>query len=220
MMLNLQRMKAKGLLFDLDGVLVSTENNHFEAWSVIADELGIAFGKEQNELIRGVSRADSLKTICQLGEVTLNEKDFERYLDIKNVLYLASIESLNRTDLFPGVLNLLESALNKGLKLGVGSSSKNAELILKKLSIDDYFDVIVDGNDLQNPKPDPEVFLKGASAMGLDVSNVIVFEDAESGILAAKSGGFHCIAVGNATIKYIADEFIENLDQFKLTKYA
>jgi beta-phosphoglucomutase len=213
-------MKAKGLLFDLDGVLVSTENNHFQAWSVIADELGIAFGMEQNELIRGVSRSDSLKIICRLGDVALNENDFERYLDIKNELYLASIQSLNRTDIFPGVMGLLETASTKGLKLGVGSSSKNAELILKKLSIDTFFDVIVDGNAVQNPKPDPEVFLKGAKAMGLEASNVIVFEDAESGVLAAKSGGFHCIAVGNLTIKYIADEFIENLEVFNLAKYA
>jgi beta-phosphoglucomutase len=213
-------MKARGLLFDLDGVLVSTEKNHFEAWSVIADELGIDFGLEQNELIRGVSRFDSLRIICQLGGVVLNEDDYGRYMDIKNELYLASIESLNRINLFPGVINLLQKASEEGLKLGVGSSSKNAVLILKKLSIDTFFDVIVDGNAVQHPKPNPEVFLKGANEMGLDVSNVIVFEDAESGVLAAKSGGFHTIGVGNVAIKYIADEFIENLDKFNLAKYA
>jgi len=213
-------MKAKGLLFDLDGVLVSTEKKHFDAWSVIADELGIDFDKEQNEFIRGVSRTDSLKIICRLGGVVLNENDFERYLDIKNELYLASIESLNRANLFPGVMSLLKEASERGLKLGVGSSSKNAELILKKLSIDTFFDVIVDGNAVQHPKPNPEVFLKGANDMGLDAGNVIVFEDAESGVLAAKNGGFYTIAVGNPTIKYLADEFIENLDSFNLAKYA
>ena len=213
-------MKAKGLLFDLDGVLVSTEKKHFDAWSVIADELGIDFDKEQNEFIRGVSRTDSLKIICRLGGVVLNENDFERYLDIKNELYLASIESLNRANLFPGVMSLLKEASERGLKLGVGSSSKNAELILKKLSIDTFFDVIVDGNAVQHPKPNPEVFLKGANDMGLDAGNVIVFEDAESGVLSAQSGGFYTIAVGNPAIKYLADEFIENLDSFKLAKYA
>ncbi len=212
-------MEVKGLLFDLDGVLVSTEKNHFEAWSVIADELGIEFGKEKNELLRGVSRIDSLKIICQLGGVQLNEKEFTRYLDMKNELYLASIKSLSRANLFPGVLNLLESASKNGMKLGLGSSSKNARLILKKLSIDGFFDVIVDGNGVRKPKPDPEVFLKGAQEMELDVSKVIVFEDAESGILAAQKGGFYTIAVGNTAIRDKADEFLKDLTEFNLRKY-
>jgi len=212
-------MKIKGLIFDLDGVIVSTETNHFDAWAAIAEQLSIEFNEADNEKIKGLSRSDSLDLICELGSVQLNHSEKLKYLQMKNKMYLHSIQSLNRDDLLPGALNLIEQAKNKGLKLALGSSSKNAKHILQKLFITDYFDVIIDGNDVDFPKPNPEVFLKGARGMELNVENIVVFEDAESGILAAQKGGFYAVAVGNRKLKDIANEYIEHLGEFLIKNY-
>ena len=212
-------MRIKGLIFDLDGVIVSTETNHFDAWRVVAQKLNIEFNEVDNEKIKGLSRSDSLDVICDLGSVQMNHSERLEYLQMKNKMYLHSIQSLNSDDLLPGVLNLLKEAQKKGLKLALGSSSKNARYILEKLFITDYFDVIVDGNDVEFPKPDPEVFLKGAKGMGLNVTDIVVFEDAESGILAAQKGGFYAVAVGNRKLKECADEYIDHLGEFLINNY-
>ena len=212
-------MRVKGLIFDLDGVIVSTEKNHFDAWSAIAQQLSIEFNETNNEKIKGLSRSDSLDVICELGSLKMDHSDKLEYLEMKNKIYLHSIQSLNTDDLLPGVLNLLKEAKNKGLKLALGSSSKNAKYILEKLFITDYFDVIVDGNDVQFPKPDPEVFLKGARGMGLNVADVVVFEDAESGIMAAQKGGFYAVAVGNRKLKDCADEYVDHLGEFLIKNH-
>ena len=212
-------MRIKGLIFDLDGVIVSTETNHFDAWRVVAQKLNIEFNEVDNEKIKGLSRSDSLDVICDLGSVQMNHSERLEYLQMKNKMYLHSIQSLNSDDLLPGVLNLLKEARKKGLKLALGSSSKNARYILEKLFITDYFDVIVDGNDVEFPKPDPEVFLKGAKGMGLNVTDIVVFEDAESGILAAQKGGFYAVAVGNRKLKECADEYIDHLGEFLINNY-
>ena len=212
-------MRIKGLIFDLDGVIVSTETNHFDAWRVVAQKLNIEFNEVDNEKIKGLSRSDSLDVICDLGSVQMNHSERLEYLQMKNKMYLHSIQSLNTDDLLPGVLNLLKEAQKKGLKLALGSSSKNAKYILEKLFITDYFDVIVDGNDVEFPKPDPEVFLKGAKGMGLNVTDIVVFEDAESGILAAQKGGFYAVAVGNRKLKECADEYIDHLGEFLINYY-
>ena len=212
-------MKIKGLIFDLDGVIVSTEINHFDAWSAIAEQLSIEFNEADNEKIKGLSRSDSLDVICDLGSIQLTYYEKLEYLELKNKMYLDSIQSLNTDDLLPGVLHLLKQAKKKDLKLALGSSSKNAKYILQKLFITDYFDVIIDGNDVESPKPDPEVFLKGAEGMGLNVEDIVVFEDAESGILAAQTGGFYTVAVGNRKLKNCADECIDHLGEFLLKNY-
>ena len=213
-------MSVKGLLFDLDGVLVTTEHNHYVAWKRTADALGVPFTEKENELLKGISRVDSLRKILELGNVLISESEFETLLQSKNEFYLDSIQSLNQNDLLPGVLNLLQTAKEKGIKLGVGSSSKNAPMILKLLSIDHLFDVVVDGNGVTDPKPHPEVFLNGAKALDLDPSEVFVFEDAASGIQAAKAGGFYAIGVGNPSISELADLYLDDLTAFNLEKYA
>jgi beta-phosphoglucomutase len=147
--------KIKGLLFDLDGVLVTTEHNHFVAWKRTADALGVPFTEKENEELKGVSRIDSLKKILEMGSVFIGEEEFEDLLQSKNEFYLDSIQNLNQSDLLPGVLNLLTTAKQSGLKLGVGSSSKNANFILGLLGIADFFDVVVDGNGVSDPKPHP-----------------------------------------------------------------
>ncbi len=212
--------KIKGLLFDLDGVLVTTEHNHFVAWKRTADALGIPFTEKENEELKGVSRIDSLKKILEMGNVVIGEDEFESLLQSKNQFYLDSIQSLNQNDLLPGVLDLLTNAKSQGIKLGVGSSSKNAKIILQLLQIEEMFDVIVDGNGVKDPKPHPEVFLNGAKALGLEPSECLVFEDASSGIAAAKAGGFKAIGVGNEAIKNLADEYYDDLTKFSLNVYA
>ena len=210
----------KAFLFDLDGVLVSTEHNHFLAWQRCAHSLDIAFSEKENELLKGVSRADSLKKILELGAKTISEAEFEALLKSKNDFYLESIQDLNQENLLPGVLNLLEQAKAKGIRLGVGSSSKNANFILDKLHIRNYFEVVIDGNGVKDPKPHPEVFLNGASALGLDPSACMVFEDAASGIAAAKVGGFTAVGVGNPHIADIADIYLNDLTEFRVEQYA
>ena len=210
----------KAFLFDLDGVLVSTEHNHFLAWQRCAHALGIAFTEKENELLKGVSRADSLKKILELGAKTISAAEFEALLKSKNDFYLESIQNLNRENLLPGVLNLLEQAKAKGIRLGVGSSSKNANFILDMLQISTYFEVVIDGNGVKDPKPHPEVFLNGASALGLDPSVCMVFEDAASGIAAAKAGGFTAVGVGNPHIADLADIYLNDLTEFRVEQYA
>ncbi len=212
--------KIKALIFDLDGVIVTTEHNHFLAWQRTAHSLGIDFEEEQNELLKGVSRADSLKKILELGSKTIASEEFDALLISKNEFYVDSIQELNQTDLLPGVLDLLIEAKAKGIKLAIGSSSKNADFILKLLKINHFFDVVIDGNGVEHPKPHPEVFLNGAEALELVPAECIVFEDAASGIIAAIAGGFHAFAVGNPNIAEMADTYFNDLTEFSLKAYA
>ena len=213
-------MKIKGLLFDLDGVIVTTEHNHFVAWKRTADELGVPFTERENEQLKGISRIDSLKMILKMGNVFISESEFDALLKSKNDFYLESIQELNQSDLLPGVMDLLNNAKVNGIKLGVGSSSKNANIILGLLGIADFFDVVIDGNGVKDPKPHPEVFLNGASELGLTPEECIVFEDAASGIQAAKAGGFFDIGVGNPEVKEIATKYYNDLTEFRLEDYA
>ncbi len=212
--------RIKALLFDLDGVIVSTEKNHFEAWRETASKLGIPFSEHDNEALKGVNRVDSLKQILKLGNKTVSAEEFESLLVFKNDMYLDSITTLSKDDLLPGVHALLLQAKSMGVKIGLGSSSKNAPMILTRLGITDLFDVIIDGNGVTHPKPDPEVFLNGAKALALAPSDCLVFEDALSGISAAKAGGFIAIGVGNPMLKGVADVYFNELTEFRLEAYA
>jgi beta-phosphoglucomutase len=214
------KKEIKGLIFDLDGVIVSTEHNHYLAWKRTAEVLGIKFSEKENENLKGLSRVDSLKSILALENVTISEEEFITLLEDKNEFYLESISELNETNLLKGVKELLIEAKKNGLKLAIGSSSKNAPHIINRLGLNDFFTIIVDGNMVSDPKPHPEVFLNAAKAMDLSPENCIVFEDAESGVLAAKAGGFYAIGVGNKNIAKMADEYLNDLTEFKLNIYA
>lgn len=213
-------MGYRALLFDLDGVIVSTEKNHFHAWKKTANHLGISFSEKDNEALKGVNRVDSLKHILALGKRIVPDEEFEALLHFKNEEYLSSIEDLCIKDLLPGVFDLLNLAKNKGFNIGLGSSSKNAPMILERLEIAAYFDVVIDGNGVTRPKPDPEVFLNGAKRLGLSPSECLVFEDAQSGIQAAKAGGFFAIGVGNPWLIGLADDYYNSLTEFSLERYA
>lgn len=209
----------KGLIFDLDGVLVSTEKNHFSAWKAIANELNIKFNSKDNEKLKGLSRADSLKALLKMGNKNLPNFKFKNILALKNEIYLKSIENINQNDLIPGLQNFIKTKSKENYLLAVGSSSKNANFILKKTGIYNYFKCIVDGNMVKNPKPDPEVFIKASIGLNLDPSECLVFEDAYSGVMAAKNGNFNVIGVGNPEIKEHCHKYVENLEEFDLLSY-
>lgn len=213
-------IQPKGLIFDLDGVIVTTEHNHFVAWKRTADQLGISFSEKENELLKGMSRIDSLRIILEIGKKSISQEQMEALLVEKNKFYRDSITGLTRKDLLPGVLNLLQVAKEHNIPMAIGSSSKNASFIIDLLDLDGYFVTIIDGNKVTDPKPHPEVFLNAAKELVLDPSECIVFEDAESGIQAAKAGGFYAVGVGNPNIALLADLYLNDLTEFKLDIHA
>jgi beta-phosphoglucomutase len=192
-------MKAiRACIFDLDGVIVDTASHHFVAWRRLADELGIPFSAEDNEALKGVSRVDSLEYILNKGGLILDAGTKVRLMDRKNTHYLELAGATTPADALPGVVKLIDELKEEGIKVALGSSSKNAEMILTRLSLIDRFDVLVDGNHITLSKPDPEVFVMGAKALELAPEHCLVFEDAQSGIDAANAGGFSVIGIGRA----------------------
>ena len=201
----------KGVIFDLDGVLLSTDEYHFLAWKQLADKLGIYFDKTINNKLRGVSRMASLEIILggRSGEFTDAQK--EAFAAEKNELYRRLLSQMSPTSVADGVRTTLESIRRAGFKTAIGSSSKNTKYILQRTDLTKYFDAISDGNNITRSKPDPEVFLKAAEFIGLAPDECIVVEDAHSGIDAAKAGGFTAVAIGDATTHKGADYTINDL---------
>jgi beta-phosphoglucomutase len=202
----------KGFLFDLDGVIVDTAKYHYLAWKQLADELSIPFTEEDNELLKGVSRMRSLDIILSLGNKTLSAEEKESLASGKNSEYVEYINKMTPAEILPGVLNFLKDAQQKNIKIALGSASKNAIPILENLGIINYFDALITGNDVVNAKPDPEVFLKGADALGLKPSECVVFEDAIAGIEAAQNGKMKCIGIGSKDVLGKADLVINGLE--------
>lgn len=189
-------MKIQGCLFDMDGVVVDTAKHHYVAWKSLANELAIPFTKSDNDALKGLSRLDRLERILRSGNLEVSSKTKIELMEKKNQLYLQIIDSLGPGDIRPGVKELMLELRNEGVGLCLCSSSKNAASILKSIGVFNLFDGIVDGNNLTLPKPDPEVFIKGSKLLGLTPSVCIVFEDAQSGIEAARSGGFFALGIG------------------------
>jgi beta-phosphoglucomutase len=188
----------KGFLFDLDGVIVDTAVFHFQAWRRLAQKLGGDFTEEQNEQLKGVSRVDSLNKIIEWTGATVSDEEFQTFMVEKNEWYLELVQGLGPQDALPGALNFLQTAYDQGIKIALGSASKNAPMILEKLGITPLFTAIIDGNNVVNGKPHPEVFLKGAEALGLEPSECVVFEDSIAGVQAAKAGGMSSVGIGDA----------------------
>mgnify|MGYP001762567460 FL=1 len=182
-------MKQKAFIFDLDGVIVDTAKYHYLAWKKIANRLGIDFTHEHNELLKGVSRVRSLEIILGLGDVQATDADKDTWLAEKNTDYLNYIDAMQADEILDGVLPVLDWLKANDQLIALGSASKNARPILEKVGILHYFDAIVDGNDVTNAKPDPEVFLRAADLLGKSPADSIVFEDSMAGVEAANIGG-------------------------------
>lgn len=195
----------KGLIFDLDGVIVDTAKYHFQAWKKLADELDIPFSKEDNERLKGVSRMASFEIILEIGKRDMSQEEKEFYCEKKNHVYVSYIQQLDESEILPGVKEFLTDAREKGYKIALGSASKNSLLILDRLGISGLFDAIVDGTKVSRAKPDPEVFLKGAQELKVSCKNCIVFEDAQAGIEAAHNAGMKAVGIGEKTILAKAD---------------
>ncbi|MCL2662865.1 MAG: beta-phosphoglucomutase [Oscillospiraceae bacterium] len=200
-------MKYKGIIFDLDGVLCHTDRFHYEAWSIIADKLHVHFDEQVNNLLRGVSRMESLDRILRnyTGEPLSDERKIELATE-KNENYREKLMDMSPSDLSKEAENVIDYVQKNGIKMAIGSSSKNAKLILDRIGITDRFDAIADGNHITHSKPDPEVFLLAAEMLKLPPSECLVVEDAEAGAEAAEAGGFDCAGLGDAnnveTVKY------------------
>lgn len=199
----------KGLLFDLDGVIVDTAKYHYIAWKELADKLGISFTKEDNERLKGVSRMRSFEIILEIGNREMDQKEKEKYCDEKNKIYLEYIRRMHEDEILPGVREFLKSARDKGYKTALGSASKNAKLILSRLNLENYLDVIIDGTKVSKAKPNPEVFDKGAQALGLIPEDCIVFEDAAEGIRAAHAAGMKAVGIGTKEVLPEADYHLQ-----------
>ena len=189
-------MNIKACIFDLDGVIVDTAKYHYLAWKRLANEMGFDFTEEDNEQLKGVSRVRSLEILLELGGVIKTTEEQETLATKKNDWYVEYIVTLKPEEILPGVSKFLDELKEKGIKIALGSASKNAKLILDGLNLTSYFDAIIDGTKVSKAKPDPEVFLKGAQDLGLDPKECVVFEDAQAGVEAAKNGGMPCIGIG------------------------
>ena len=215
-------MSKKTFIFDLDGVIVDTAKYHFLAWQRLAAQLGIEFTPEHNEQLKGVSRVRSLEIILALGNVEASQDEKNEWLIQKNTEYLSYIEEMDESEILPGVMQVLDYLKENNQNIVLGSASKNAKPILEKAKILHYFDAIVDGNDVSNAKPDPEVFLQGAKKAHDIAENSIVFEDSVAGIQAANLANMISIGIGETEVLHEADyifkdftfidlSFIENL---------
>lgn len=206
-------------IFDLDGVIVETAQFHFKGWKKLADSLDIPFDESHNEALKGVSRAESLKIILALDDRTVSDEEFKQLMDQKNEWYQQYISQLTSEDILEGIPAFIKELQSMGVKLVIGSSSKNAQYIMDYVQLTDTFDAIIDGTKVKNTKPDPEIFLKGARAVGVEPSDCIVFEDAESGVEAALAANMLCVGVGSEEILGKSDIVIssfKNLSPQKL----
>lgn len=188
----------KGIIFDLDGVICSTDEYHYQAWKKLADEYGIYFDEKINDQLRGVSRMQSLEIILQNSDKSFSEEEKIKMAETKNNYYVSLLEKMSEKDLDIEVKETLDYLRNKEYLLAIGSSSKNAKKILKQIGMLDYFDAISDGNNIKKSKPDPEVFIKAAQYLNIDTDKCLVVEDAHAGILAAKAGGFLAAGINQA----------------------
>jgi len=183
-------------IFDLDGVLVDTAVYHYQAWKKLANSLGFDFSHAQNEQLKGVNRMRSLDKILNWGGISKTDAEKEELAALKNTWYVDMISRMSPDEVLPGTLDLLQTLHDHGIKMALGSASKNSGLILERTNLAHYFDAIVDGNSVRTSKPDPEVFLKGAELLETPASNCIVFEDAAAGVEAAIAAKMAVVGIG------------------------
>ena len=203
----------KAVLFDLDGVIVSTDRCHYRAWKRMADEEGIFFDEKINDRLRGVSRMASLEIVLERASRTYTDAEKAALAERKNDYYKDLIRELTPADILPGAMENLNELKENGILVAVGSSSKNTPLILRQIGLDGFFDAVSDGNNISRSKPDPEVFLKAAEMLGTDPADCLVVEDADAGIEAGRRGGMKTLSVKGARG---ADYFAPDLSDYSI----
>ncbi|WP_254411685.1 beta-phosphoglucomutase [Dyadobacter diqingensis] len=203
---------VQACLFDLDGVIVDTAKYHYLAWRQLANQLGFDLTLEQNELLKGISRMESLDIVLGIGGVQLDEEEKSKLAAEKNVRYLELCKQITPDDALPGVRGFLDELRADAIKVGLGSASKNARTILTNLDMLTYFDTIVDGNRVTKGKPDPQVFLMGAEDLSVAPEHCIVFEDAVAGIQSGNAAGMLTIGIGEQSVLNEADIVIKGFD--------
>jgi beta-phosphoglucomutase len=204
-------MKISAVIFDLDGVIVSTDEYHYQAWKQISDQENIYFDREINETLRGVSRMESLDIILSRSDRRYNDNEKQLLALRKNEIYCKLLNNLSPNNILPGVINLLLRLKARDIKVAIGSSSKNTPFILQQIGLTSNFDAIADGNSIKNSKPDPEVFLLAADMMGVTPMVCAVIEDAQAGIDAAKAAGMKAVGIGSASTCLNADLKLKDL---------
>ena len=209
-------MDIKAVIFDLDGVIVTTDDCHYTAWKKMADDEGIYFDRKINERLRGVSRMQSLEIVLEKSDKAYTEQEKLALAAKKNAYYVDLIQKLTPHDVLGGVMKNLETLKEHGIKIAIGSSSKNTPIILNRIGLADYFDAVSDGNNIKNSKPDPEVFIKAAEMLNIAPENCMIVEDADAGIEAGKRAGMKTFALGNATGADFYAKSLENVDLYKL----
>lgn len=204
-------MKYSAAIFDLDGVICFTDKYHYQAWKAMADEEGIYFDEKINNRLRGVSRMESLEIILEMADKKYSESEKLEMATRKNEKYKELLNQMSPADLPEDVAFALKKLKEGGIKLAIGSSSKNAKTILTQIGIINEFDKISDGNNITNSKPDPEVFLKAAEMLGLNPKECLVVEDAKAGIEAAAAGGFDSAGIGEAALDELTTHPIQKI---------
>lgn len=211
----------KGVIFDLDGVLLSTDDFHYNAWKVLADREDIYFDKEINERLRGVSRMESLDIILERSSKEYTAEQKVAMAEYKNDIYRESLNELTPNDIFPGVREFIDEMGSKDIKVAIGSSSKNAKFILDRTEMKEVFEgAISDGTNITKSKPDPEVFVKAAVMLDLEPKNCLVVEDAEAGIVAAKAAGMFAMGVGPVSGYEPADYSAQTIKDIDMTLFS
>lgn len=203
--------RFKAFLFDLDGVICDTAKYHYLAWKRLADMLGIPFDEKANEAFKGVSRMRCMELLLEFGNRTADDEEKVRLADMKNEWYVEYLHDLDRSELLPGALEVLEECRRRGIKTAICSASKNAPLILSRLEITDYFNAVIDGNKVTKAKPDPEVFLLGAKELGVEPAECVIFEDSLAGVQAGISENIFVVGIGKPEKLPGADIVVENL---------
>lgn len=208
-------MRYKAVIFDLDGVICHTDRFHFLAWKEMADRLGVEFNERINDRLRGVSRMESAEIILENYKGRLTTEEKAAFANEKNEIYKRLLLKMTPADLSSEVKNTLEKLRASGILLAIGSSSKNAGLILERIGLKNFFDAVSDGNNITRSKPDPEVFVKAGEMLGVEPGECLVVEDAEAGVKAALAGGMECAAIGPAAP---AEDLTANTEKIHILK--
>ena len=203
----------KAIIFDLDGVIVSTDEQHYRGWQALADRLDIPFSREANNRFRGVSRMACMDILEEMGGKNYTAEEKLEYATWKNDYYRNLLGQMSEKDLSAEVKNSLDELRRRGYVLAIGSSSKNAKFILERIGLGDYFDAVSDGTNISRSKPDPEVFLKAAEFVNTPAENCIVVEDAVSGVEAARAAGMKAAALGDAAENGEGDYIMKNFSE-------